>query len=716
MELIIAEKPSVAKSIAAVLGVNGNKGKYLENNRYCITWCVGHLVELAPPLAYDPKYKSWNYADLPILPERWQYQVSKGKEDQFKTVKELMNRDDVTAVICATDAGREGELIFRLVYDKAGCKKPIKRLWISSMEDAAILEGFHNLKDGSNYEALNDAAVCRSQADWLIGMNATRLFTIVYKSQGSLSVGRVQTPTLAMIVERDEQIKNFIKQLYYMNHIDCDGMDAVGERIDDKDKAIVIRDATDQQEARVVSVEKTTKNINPPKLYDLTTLQREVFRTFGYTSEQTLNIAQKLYEIKLATYPRTDSQYITTDMGETVRELVPLLRNTLSFVADKTAPVNIDKITNNKKVSDHHAIIPTKQIQNSEAVARLAPEELNVLNMIAIRVVCATDQPHQYSETVIKLDSEGYIFTAKGKTILDNGWKTLETDYKKTLKTGNTEKEKEAQVLPDVKKYDVFKCVKASISEHVTSPPKHYTEDTLLSAMETAGNNFIEEDIDKKGIGTPATRASIIEKIIKSGFVERKNKSLISTQKGADLISILPEDVKSPKMTAEWEDKLSLMEKGAVSKVTFMGDIVELTRRLVAENSQPMSGKNFTMERESIGKCPRCGCDIYENPKYKNYYCSNKECKFVLWENTKFFAEKKKKLTKKMVQDFLLKGQTKVTGLYSPKKDTKYDAVIVMKEVPKADGSGDVWINFEHDFSQQTKKKSSGRKSAGVRR
>ena len=520
MKLVIAEKPSVAMSLAAVLGATERKDGYLEGSGYLVSWCVGHLLELAQPEAYKEQYAKWRYEDLPILPENWKYEVPKDKKKQLALLCRLMKDKRVDSVVCATDAGREGELIFRLVYEYAGCKKPMERLWISSMEDAAIREGFDHLRPGSDYDKLYDAAVCRAGADWLIGINATRLFSVLYGV--TLNVGRVMSPTLALLVQRESDIESFISKPFYVPEITCGGFTASGEKMTERSEAEKIRMDCDHNSAFVRSVEKQVKTIQPPRLYDLTTLQRECNRIYGYTAQQTLDYVQSLYEKKLATYPRTDSQYLTKDMQATAASLILWLRDNMTFGKGCAGEPDIDRVTDDSKVTDHHAIIPTVEIARTD-LSELPSGERDVLTLLAVRLLCATTQANRFEAVTAMLDCQGYTFTAKGKTILQSGWKEVERIHRMSIRQSETEhRENEDAALPVLKEGQTFEAVSASLREGKTSPPKHYTEDTLLSAMETAGAEDMPEDAERKGLGTPATRAATLEKLVSAGFVQRK--------------------------------------------------------------------------------------------------------------------------------------------------------------------------------------------------
>ena len=689
MILVIAEKPSVAQSIAKVLGATSRKDGYLEGNNYIVSWCVGHLVGLADASSYNERYAKWRYDNLPIVPEEWLFEVPKDKAQQFKILRDLIKDKRVTELICATDPGREGELIFRLVYHKAGCTKPFKRLWISSLEDAAIREGFNHLRDGSDYDKLYEAALSRSKADWIVGINGTRLFTTLYKKK--LVVGRVQTPTLAMLVEREGKITTFHKEKYFNVHVERDGLIADMEKIKTEEEAKTIAAACDKKQAVVSSVRKETKTVNPPKLYDLTTLQREANRYFSFTAQQTLDLVQSLYEKKLLTYPRTDSQFITDDMEGTARKVIDIICRKVSIFDGIRHDPDMKRIINNAKVTDHHAIIPTVQLEKQD-ISELPQSEQKVLSLVGMRLLAATGEKHIYDETRITLSCEGYEFKSKGKTVTQEGWKAVEQRFKASLKT--KDKEDPEKVLPAVNENDILSPVSASVTEHYTTPPKPYTEDTLLSAMETAGNDEFDEETEKKGLGTPATRAGIIEKLVKSGFIERKGKSLVPTKDGSNLVCVLPEQITSPTMTAEWENTLMQIERGNADADVFLKGIVQMTGDLVKAYPflSDAEANRFESGKEVVGKCPRCGSPVYVGKG--NYYCSSKECSFCMWEDNKFFASKKKKLTKKIAKELLDKGWCRVKGLYTPKKPQLYDAII------KLDDTGGNYVSFKMEFEK----------------
>ena len=689
MILVIAEKPSVAQSIGKVLGATSRKDGYTEGNNYIVSWCVGHLVGLADASSYDERYAKWRYDDLPIVPEQWCFEVPKDKAQQFRILRDLMTDKRVTELVCATDAGREGELIFRLVYNKAGCTKPFKRLWISSLEDAAIRDGFNHLKDSKEYDRLYEAALSRSKADWIVGINGTRLFTTLYNKK--LVVGRVQTPTLAMLVERDGKISTFKKEKYFNAHIHADGLTADMEKIKTEDEANAIAAVCDKKQAVVSSLKKETKTVNPPRLYDLTTLQREANRYYGFTAQQTLDLVQTLYEKKLLTYPRTDSQFITDDMEDTARQVISIVCRQLPLFSGVSVTPDIARVTDNSKVTDHHAILPTVQLEKQD-VSALPQSEQKILNLVGMRLLCATGEKHTYAETQISLSCEGYAFKAKGKTVVQDGWKAIEQRFKNSLK--DKEAADDEKAIPSFKENDIIHSVSASVTEHFTSPPKAFTEDTLLSAMETAGNEDFEDDTEKKGLGTPATRAGIIEKLVRSGFAERKGKSLVPTKDGINLVAVLPEQITSPTMTAEWENTLMQIERGKADADKFLAGIVDMTTSLIKAYPflSDAEANRFESGKEVIGKCPRCGSPVYVGKG--NYYCSSKSCSFCLWEDNKFFSSKKKKLTKKIAKELLDKGWCRVTGLYTPKKPQLYDAVI------RLDDTGGKYVSFKMEFDR----------------
>lgn len=694
MKLVIAEKPSVAMSLAAVLGATERKDGYLEGSGYLVSWCVGHLLELAQPEAYKEQYAKWRYEDLPILPENWKYEVPKDKKKQLALLCRLMKDKRVDSVVCATDAGREGELIFRLVYEYAGCNKPMERLWISSMEDAAIREGFDHLRPGSDYDKLYDAAVCRAGADWLIGINATRLFSVLYGV--TLNVGRVMSPTLALLVQRESDIESFISKPFYVPEITCGGFTASGEKMTERSEAEKIRMDCDHNSAFVRSVEKQVKTIQPPRLYDLTTLQRECNRIYGYTAHQTLDYVQSLYEKKLATYPRTDSQYLTKDMQATAASLILWLRDNMPFGKGCAGEPDIDWVTDDSKVTDHHAIIPTVEIARTD-LSELPSGERDVLTLIAVRLLCATTQANRFEAVTAMLDCQRYTFTAKGKTILQSGWKEVERIHRMSIRQSETEhRENEDAALPVLKEGQTFETVSASLREGKTSPPKHYTEDTLLSAMETAGAEDMPEDAERKGLGTPATRAATLEKLVSAGFVQRKKKQLIPTEKGRNLIAVLPDNIKSPILTAEWESMLKQVEHGELSATSFMDQIADMSRTLVKEHTAPekcfadLFPSSRETAHEAVGVCPRCGAPVYEGKK--GFFCNNRECCFALWKDNRFFSSKKKSITKSVAAALLKEGRISMSGLYSEKTGKTYDAEVIL------DDTGGKYVNFKLEF------------------
>ena len=685
-KLVICEKPSVAKSIASALGVTSRADGYFEGNGYLISWCIGHLVGLADAAAYDDRYKKWRYEDLPILPYPFRYVVSEEKADQFHILRSLMERPDVTELVNACDAGREGELIFRLVYEAAGCSKPFSRLWISSMEDAAIREGFADLRPGRDYDPLYQSALCRQKADWLIGINASRLFSVLYHR--TLNVGRVQTPTLAMLADRDSKIVLFRKEKYHHVRLALEGTEAVSEKIPAMEDAQAIRDVCDGQRAVCVSLVREKKVEKPPKLYDLTTLQREANRVFGYTAKQTLDYAQSLYEKKLLTYPRTDSQYLTDDMLPTAESLVSGLWPLLPFAAGLDLSPQFGRVLNSKKVSDHHAIVPTMEFVQ-KGFDGLAEGEKKLLSLVCCKLLCAVAAPHVYEAVTATFTCAGKTFTAKGKTILTPGWKELDRRFKASFKTDADDTAPElARELLEITEGQTFDKVTAAVTEHFTAPPKSYTEDTLLSAMERAGADDLPEDAERQGLGTPATRASILEKLVQMGFVERRGKQLLPTKDGHNLACVLPEVLTSPQLTAQWETELTAIAKGQADPEGFMAGIAEMTRGLIANYSQISEDaqKLFQAERVVIGKCPRCGESVYEGKK--NYYCGNRSCQFVMWKNDRFFEERGKAFTPKIAAALLKDGKAKVKGLRSMKTGKTYDGTVLLAD------TGGKYVNY----------------------
>ena len=692
--LVIAEKPSMAQTIAAALGIKGKQDGYIEGGGYLISWCVGHLVQLAEAAAYGEQYKKWSFDSLPILPEEWQYAVDPDKGKQFKTIKELMHRADVSEVVNACDAGREGELIFRFVYEVAGCKKPMRRLWISSMEDGAIKAGFASLKDGRDYGALFASALCRAKADWLIGINATRLFSCLYGK--TLNVGRVQTPTLKMLTDRDAAISHFQKEKYYHVRLDLSGADAASERISDKAEADALKGACEAGKAVCVSLTREKKTAAPPKLFDLTSLQRETNRIFGYTAKQTLDLAQSLYEKRLLTYPRTDSSFLTDDMGGTAADIIALLCEKLPFMAGADFTPEIAKVLDSKKVSDHHAIIPTMELAKADPDA-LPESEKNILTLAGARLLFATAEPHIYEAVTAVFSCAGTDFTARGKTVLAEGWKELERRYRATLKDKPEAEdgENEGVTLPELSEGQNFPNPAAKVTEHTTTPPKPHSEASLLSAMERAGNGDTDPDAERRGLGTPATRAAVIEKLVKGGFVERKGKQLLPTKDGINLVCVLPDTLTSPQLTAEWENNLTQIAKGKADPAAFMEGIEDMARELV--KTYPFlsddKAQMFKPEREALGSCPRCGSPVYEGKK--NYYCSNKECIFTMWKNDRFFEERKVTFTTKIAAALLQSGKVNVKKLYSPKTGKTYDGTIVLAD------TGGKYVNYRVELPKK---------------
>ena len=692
MKLVITEKPSVARSIAAVIGATDRQESYLQGNGYIVSWCIGHLVSFADAGMYDERLKKWRYEDLPIIPESWRLTVPPDKRERFDTLRTLLRSEDVSEVINACDAGREGELIFRTVYHLAGCTKPMKRLWISSMEDSAIREGFAHLKPGRDYDPLHQSALCRARADWLIGINATRLFSVLYHK--TLTVGRVQTPTLKMLADRDAKITGFQKEKYHIVHIARGSMEAVSDRFPDPTGAESVKTACGGARAVCASIQREKKTEQPPKLYDLTTLQREANRLFGFTAKQTLDYAQTLYEKSLLTYPRTDSRFLSDDMEQTAAGIVAGIVPILPFMEGAAFSPEIRRVLNSAKVSDHHAIIPTAEFVK-QGFSGLADSERKLLSLVCCKLLCAVAPAHEYEAVTAVFTCAGREFTAKGKTVLAAGWKDIDRRFRASLKTDADEDGEAAPELPAITEGQVFEDVAASVTEHFTSPPKPYTEDTLLSAMERAGAEDMPDDAERKGLGTPATRASILEKLVQMGFVQRKGKQLLPTKDGINLAAVLPEALTSPALTAEWETRLSEIAKGEADPDEFMAGIEAQARDLVTAYSCISEDKQklFQTERVAVGTCPRCGETVYEGKK--NYYCGNRACQFVMWKNDRFFEERKKAFTPKIAAALLKHGKVKIKGLFSPKTGKTYDGTVLLAD------TGGKYVNFRMEWKKQ---------------
>ena len=686
MKLVLAEKPSVAMSLSKVIGANQRGDGYMEGNGYLVSWCVGHLVELSQPEAYDEKYAKWKYDDLPILPEHWQYQVSASTKKQFGILKKLMQRKDVESLICATDAGREGELIFRLVYHQCGCKKPVERLWISSMEDSAIREGFQKLRPGTEYDALYEAALCRERADWMVGINASRLFSCLYNQP--LAVGRVMTPVLAMTVLQEAAIAAFVPEKFYTVSLTlADGGTASSKRFAQKaDAELLLSKCRKEKRVTVQKMERKEKSESPPQLYDLTALQRDANRLLGFTAQQTLDYAQSLYEKRLITYPRTDSRFLTEDMAASLPGLVTDTGK--AFAVEEPIPIHVQQVINGSKVTDHHALLPTKSMANAD-LAALPAGERNVLRLIAARLLCAVGEPHRYAETTLTTICAGEEFSAKGKVVLSEGWKTVERKMLGDL----LGKQKEAVVLPDVKEQSQCSVAGAELKEGQTSPPKPYTEDTLLSAMQAAGADSMPEGVERQGIGTPATRAATIEKLVQKGFLERKGnkktKVLLPTDKGKALITVMPEEIQSPEMTADWETKLLQIERGEMEPGEFMTEINTMITELV-KNTEMKKGANALMKSKIIGVCPNCGKPVVE--REKGWFCENRECRFVLWKDNAFFKRLGKRLDSHVADKLLRDGRVRLKDCKSAKGKT-YNATVLLS--CEADGRSKFSLEFE---------------------
>ena len=688
MKLVIAEKPSVAQSIAKVIGATEKGDGYVRGNGYIVSWCLGHLVELAPPSAYDEKYEKWRKEDLPIQPDSWKYGISLSTKKQFDVLKNLMHRRDVESLIEATDAGREGELIFRLVYHQAGCKKPFERLWISSMEDEAILEGFANLKPGSEYDDLYEAALCRERADWIVGINATRLFSTIYGQ--TLNVGRVMTPTLALAVEREASIRAFKPEKFYSVLLIADGISMTSERIPEKEEAEALEQrCRESGKATITKLEKKERQEKAPALYDLTTLQREANKRLGFTAQQTLDYTQNLYEKKLCSYPRTDSRFLTDDMSSTVEQLLAKVDSVYGIKT--TEEINISKVINGKKVKDHHAIIPTAQITEVK-ITDLPKGEQAILKLLSQRLAEGVSANHRYYETTLEAECGGATFKAKGKTVIDPGWKAIAG--KQESEDGASDDD--SAICIEVKEGETIAFADTKCKEGQTTPPKSFTEDTLLSAMEKAGAEDIPEDAERKGLGTPATRAGIIEKLVSVGFIERKGdkktKYLIPTHKGESLITVIPESIQSASMTADWEQKLLEIERRNFEAEEFMKEIEEMVRTLV-ETYEPVADAEVLMHPayEPVGVCPCCGKAVIE--KSKGFFCEDNACKFALWKENRFFDSLSKKITKPVAEKLLSKGKAHLKGCRSIKTGKTYDCIVTMSV--NASGYPQFGLEFE---------------------
>ena len=690
--LIVTEKPSVAKAIADVLGAKTKRNGYLEGGGYIVSWCVGHLVELAAPEAYEPRYAKWRKEDLPLIPDPWVYVISESTKKQFAVLKQLMQDERTYTVICATDAGREGELIFRLVYNQARCSKPVKRLWISSLEEQAIRDGIQAMKDGSAYDLLYEAALCRLHADWLVGINATRLYSLMYGQ--TLNIGRVMTPTLALITARDAAISSFESEPFYTVQLSC-GFLASSERIKDRAEAERIANDCRCKTATVQQIERKQRTEKQPKLYDLTSLQRDANRIYGYTAQQTLDYVQALYEKKLTTYPRTDSQYLTGDMAASLPALAHISSCRFPFLTGLTLPVNVVQVISDAKVTDHHAIIPTQSIASFDPEA-LPQGERDVLTMIVVRLMCALGDVHRYEETAVTLECEGHTFTAKGKTVQQMGWQIPEATFRGSLGARGAHSREPEYPIPKLTKGQQLGPVLTSIKEGKTSPPKHYTEDTLLAAMETAGAEDAPEDAERKGLGTPATRAGILEKLISAGFVvrkgDKKTRYLLATPKGTALIAVVPELIQSPAMTAEWEHRLKAIEHGRESSASFMEDIRQMVCDLVKNSVRVPGAENyFSSDYERVGLCPRCGAPVVETPK--GFFCENRCCRFGIWKDNKFFVMKGHAVTAEVVSRLLSNGSIFLRGLHSARSDRVYDATIYLDD--RGEGTPQFRMSFE---------------------
>ena len=674
---------------AKVLGAHGRQDGYLEGSGYLISWCVGHLVELAPPSAYGERYVKWNIADLPILPEKWQYLVSASTKKQFLVLKKLLHRADVETVVNSCDAGREGELIFRLVYEQAGCRKPVSRLWLSSMEDNAIREGFANLKPSTEYDALYQAALCRERADWMVGINCSRLFSCLYGRP--LAVGRVMTPTLAMTVEREAAIAAFVPKKFYTVALELtSGFVASSRRISEKAAAEkLLAGCREEMVSTIQKITRKEKAENPPPLYDLTTLQRDANRLLGYSAQQTLDYVQSLYEKQLTTYPRTDSCYIADEDEEMLEELAEELEDFLGFVsedADDDVP-RTRRTVNRQKVTDHHAILPTRSMLQADLDA-LPKGERNILKLIIARTLMAVSKPFRYLETLLTTECAGEEFTVKGKEILEEGWKAVERKVLADI----LNRKREFTALPQVEESECG-ILNAELKEGQTSPPKHFTEDTLLHSMETASADSMPEGVERQGIGTPATRAATIEKLVQKGFLERKGdkktKVLLPTDKGKALITVMPEEIQSADMTADWETKLLRVERGEMEPETFMTEINDMISSLV-NTTEAVKGASALMKNKVIGVCPNCDKSVVE--REKGYFCENRECRFVLWKDNAFFKRLGKRMDAHVADKLLRDGRVRLKDCRSA-KGKSYNATVLLST--EADGRSKFSLEFE---------------------
>ena len=683
--MIVAEKPSVAMSYAKVLGATNRQDGYLEGNGYLVSWCFGHLVELAPPNVYDAKYVKWSIADLPILPQKWQYLVSASTKKQFGILQKLMHRPDVDSIVNSCDSGREGELIFRLVYEQAGCKKPVSRLWLSSMEENAIREGFAHLKPSTEYDALYNAALCRERADWMVGINASRLFSCLYNQP--LAVGRVMTPVLAMTVVREAAIAAFVPEKFYTVDLELtSGCTASSKRFAQKaDAELLLSKCRKEERVTVQKMERKEKSESPPQLYDLTALQRDANRLLGFTAQQTLDYAQSLYEKRLITYPRTDSRFLTEDMAASLPGLVTDTGK--AFAVEEPIPIHVQQVINGSKVTDHHALLPTKSMANAD-LAALPAGEWNVLRLIAARLLCAVGEPHRYAETTLTTICAGEEFTAKGKEVLEEGWKAVERKVLADI----LNRKQELTALPNAAENECG-ILNAELKEGQTTPPKHFTEDTLLHAMETASADSMPEGVERQGIGTPATRAATIEKLVQKGFLERKGskktKVLLPTDKGKALITVMPEEIQSPEMTADWETKLLQIERGEMEPSEFMTEINTMITELV-KNTEMKKGVNALMKNKIIGICPNFGANVVE--REKGWFCENRECRFVLWKDNAFFKRLGKRLDAHVADKLLRDGRVRLKDCKSAKGKT-YNATVLLGTKP--DGRSKFSLEFE---------------------
>ena len=691
-KLVIAEKPMLARDIArAITGKEVSESARLpiSGNGYTVCACAGHLLELVEPDTIDPKWgMPWSLDVLPIEVHDWPKEpavdkkTGESKKPLIDQIAGLLKTCD--SVIAAGDPDDEGQLIVDELLDYLGYAGKVERVYVNDNIEKNIVKAFDKLVPNDSCRGAGNAAYARQMADMCFGVNETRLAT--KRLDGLFTVGRVQTPTLKMLVDRDAKILRFQKERYYTVGIQSGSLKADSGRISDAETANSLKEKCTGANAVCTSIRREKKAEQPPKLYDLTTMQREANRLFGFTAKQTLDYAQQLYEKKLLTYPRTDSQYLAEDMGQTVQHLVSDLLGLLPFAQGLALTAEVGRVLNSKKVSDHHAIIPTSEFVK-QGFTGLAESECKLMNLVCSKLLCAIAAPHEYETVTAVFFCAGNEFTAKGKTVLVPGWKEIDQRFRSTMKADGKEEAESLNTLPEMAEGQSFR-VTSTVSEHFTSPPKAYTEDTLLSAMERAGAEDMPEEAERKGLGTPATRAAILEKLVQMGFVQRKGKQLVPTKDGINLAVVLPESLTSPALTAEWENRLTEIAKGNADPDEFMAEIEAQVRQLVKTYSCISADKQnlFQSERVIIGKCPRCSENVYEGKK--NFYCGNRSCQFVMWKNDRFFEQRKKAFTPKIAAALLKNGKAKVKGLYSEKTGKTYDATVLLAD------TGGKYVNY----------------------